>query len=175
VKVAGKAAGVSTITVTDGLGGSDTYVVTVSAGAAQTSAAKVVGSSSASFAGGASSDGGATFTDTFAAGDDVTIVGTINVEAAHQGLDGAIHVAVLSVTAEGSTLAYLDEDGNFAEWNPAAGLPGAYIVAEPLGSTYNVTVFSGELAAGTHRVALAYTTENGDLVYAPKAIVITVE
>ena len=58
-------------------------------------------------------------------------------------------------------------------WDPA-GLPGAHIVAEPLAASYDVTIYSGTFAAGTYRIALAYTNANGDLVYTGKAIVVTV-
>jgi len=174
VTVTGKAAGVASVSVTDELGGSDSFNVTVSAGATQPAASKVVGASDASFSSGASADGGDSYAETFTTGDDVTLVGTVNVDPVHQGLDGAIHVAVLSVVDGTTSLVYLDEDSVFVEWDITAGLPGAHIVAEPLAASYSVTIFDGTLAAGSHRVALAYTTENGDLIYAPKALIIEV-
>ena len=176
VTVTGVAAGAATITLTDALGGTDTFVATVSAPAAipaAVKAAKGATRTGASFLTGATADGGNTFADTFTTADDVTIVGTVNVDAVDQGLDGAIHVAIKSDNADGVTLSYLDEDSVFMTWDPA-GLPGAHIVAEPLAASYNVTIYSGTFAAGTYRIALAYTNENGDIVYTGKAIVVTV-
>jgi len=175
IMVTGKAVGNVTVTVTDELNATDTFSVDVAAGAAQTAAEKVVGAEGASFSAGASSDGGESYADEFTAGDSITMVATINVDPDHQGLDGAVHVAILAVAADGKTsLSYLDEDSVFVEWDTSAGLPGAHIVAEPLAETYSVTVFDGPVAAGTYRVAVAYTTEDGDLVYAPKALIIEV-
>ena len=177
VTVEGVAAGAATITVTDALGASDTYAVTVSVGATIPNAVNAVkgadGRTGASFLTGASSDGGATYTDTFTTADDITIVATVNVDAVDQGLNGAIHVAIKSDNTDGVSLSYLDEDSVFMTWDPA-GLPGAHIVAEPLAASYNVTIYSGTFAAGTYRIALAYTNENDDIVYTGKAIEITV-
>jgi hypothetical protein len=179
VTVTGVATGNAIITVTDELGGSDTYVVTVSAGAAQPAAEKATktisgAASTATFTGGASSDGGATYADTFTTADDITLVGTVNVAAADQGLDGEIHVAILSKSGGKATLTYLDEDGSPMPWDQTIPGLGAHIVAEPLGSTYNVVIYSGTLPAGEYRVALAYSTEAGELVFTTKAMVITV-
>jgi hypothetical protein len=174
VVVKGVAAGAATITVTDHLGATDSFVATVVAGAAQPEAAKVVGGADdVSFSGGASSDNGVTFGTEFTTSDVVTVVVTANIAEEDQGKAGAVHVAVQSKTADGNTITYLDEDGVFQTWD-LKGLPGAAIVTESFGASHDVTVYSGTMAAGTHRIAVAYTTEDGKLIYAPKAVVITV-
>ena len=179
VKVTGKSAGVATITVTDDLGQTGTYVVTVSVGGDQPAAEKVVGAGDASFSAGVSADGGDTFSDEFTAGDNVSMVATIDIDPIHQGLDGALHAAILSQPTDGATsLTYLAEDGTYVPFDLAKELPGAFETAEPLGASYSVEVFSGEVQAGKYRVALAYTATDADgkliLVYAPKAIIIEV-
>jgi hypothetical protein len=180
VTVLGKKAGNATITVTDGLGATDTYVVVVSDAIAQPDAEKAAKSAdgsttTATFKAGASSDGGATYATEFTTADDVTLVGTVNVAAADQGKDGEVHIAVLSKLDNGtSVLAYMDEDGTPQTWDGTVAGLGANVVATPLADTYNLTIFSGTLGAGTHRVALAYSTEDGDIVYSGKAMVITV-
>jgi hypothetical protein len=177
VTVTAKKAGNATITVTDGLGATDSYVVTVSAGATQPDATKgaIPSSSTATFKSGASSDGGTSYATEFTTADDVTLVGTVNIAAADQGKDGEIYVAVLSKFDSGSTvLAYIDEAGNPQTWDQTIAGLGSHIVAAPLGASYNVIIHSGTLAAGTYRVALAYSTEDGDFVYTDKAMVITV-
>jgi len=179
VKVTGKSAGVATITVTDDLGQTGTYVVTVSVGGAKPVAEKVVGAGDASFSAGVSADGGDTFSDEFTAGDNVSMVATIDIDPIHQGLDGAIHAAILSQPTDGATsLTYLAEDGTYVPFDLAKELPGAFETAEPLGASYSVEVFSGAVQAGKYRVALAYTATDADgkliLVYAPKAIIIEV-
>jgi hypothetical protein len=178
VKVTGKSTGTAIITLTDALGNSDTYSVDVTAGTAQpeAKAAKGIGGSAgdATFSGGASSDGGATFADTFSTTDDVTIVGTVNVGTTDQGVNGEIHVVILSITDAGAQLAYLDEDGGYPAWDQTVEGLGAHIVATPLAASYSVTVFAGNLLAGTHRVALAYSTADGKLVFTGKAVSITV-
>ena len=179
VKVTGKSAGVATITVTDDLGQTGTYVVTVSVGGDQPAAEKVVGAGDASFSAGVSADGGDTFSDEFTAGDNVSMVATIDIDPIHQGLDGALHAAILSRPTDGTTsLTYLAEDGTYVPFDLAKELPGAFETAEPLGASYSVEVFSGAVQAGKYRVALAYTATDADgkliLVYAPKAIIIEV-
>jgi len=177
VTVTGKKAGNATITVTDGLNATDTYVVTVGTGATQPNATKgaVPASSTATFTSGASSDGGTSYATEFTTADDVTLVGTVNIAVADQGKDGEIYVAVLSKFDSGSTvLAYIDEAGNPQTWDQTIAGLGSHIVAAPLGASYNVIIYSGTLTAGTYRVALAYSTEDGHFVYTDKAMVITV-
>ena len=180
VTVLGKKTGNATITVTDGLGATDTYVVTVSDAIAQPDAEKAAktadgSTTTATFKAGASSDGGATYATEFTTADDVTLVGTVNVDAADQGKDGEVYIAILSKLDNGSSiLAYMDETGSPQTWDGTVAGLGANVVATPLADTYNLTIFSGTLGAGTHRVALAYSTEDGDIVYSGKAMVITV-
>lgn len=178
VTVTGKSVGNVTITVTDGLGATDSFVATVAAGTAQPAAEKATkklggGTSAASFTAGASSDGGTTFGTEFTTADDVTIVAGVNVDPADQGSNGGVHVALLSVTDAGTEFSFLNEDGNFETWNTSE-LPGIHIDAQPLGASYTVTIFSGNLAAGTYRIALAYSVEGGDVVFTGKAVTITV-
>jgi hypothetical protein len=171
------AAGNAIITVKDTLDDPEEVEVVVSAGAAQPAVSKVKGdpNTTATFGAGVSKDGGDTFTEDLVAGDEVTIVGTINVDEDDQGVDGAVYVAILSQPASGgSTLSYLNEEGVPEAWDGTVSGLGAHIVAEPLGDTYYVTVFSGALAEGKYRVALAYATEDGKLIYAPKAVIIEV-
>jgi hypothetical protein len=176
--VSGVAAGATTVTVTDELGAEVAVAVTVSAGAAQPTAAKVVGADDAAFSAGATSDGGDTYAETFTAGDMVDVLASIDVDPAHQGLAGAIHVGVLVKLDDGTnSLNYLDENGDLQPWDPA-GLPGALLESDALEASYSLNVWSGEVAAGTYRFAVAYTAIDGDdlvLVYAPKAVIFTVE
>jgi len=177
VTVTGKTTGNATITVTDGLGATDTYVVTVSTGATQPEAVKgaVPSSSTATFKSGASTNGGTSYATEFTTADDVTLVGTVNIAAEDQGKDGEIYIAVLSKFDSGSTvLAYIDEAGHPQTWDQTIAGLGSNIVAAPLGASYNVIIHSGTLAAGTYRVALAYSTSDGTFVYTDKAMVITV-
>ena len=82
---------------------------------------------------------------------------------------------VSAVTGAGVSIFSLDVDGNADDWDGSLEDIAANIVATPLGATYTVTIVSDEmLAAGTYRVALAYSTEGGKLVYTAKAMVITV-
>ena len=177
--VTGVAVGSANVTVTDELGGTDVVVVTVSPGATQPAAPKTItlsgASTAATFTGGATADGGDTYATEFTTGDDVTLLGTVNVDPADVGEDGEILVIVRSTDTGGAqTWAYLDVDSNYAALDPTdLGSLGAHIVATPLGSTYNITIFSGALAAGTHRVALGYSVGN-EIVYAGKALQITV-
>jgi hypothetical protein len=173
--VKGTGVGDAVITVTDGLDQSDTVAVTVTQTTAQPVSEKVKASdgstTAATFSSGASSDGGETFAETFTTADNVTVVGTINVDPADQGTDGEVLVAILGQ----GVLTYLDTDGNVMSWDGSIAGLGAHIVATPLGDVYNITVFNGDtLAAGKYRVALAYSTADGKLIYAPKAIIFTV-
>jgi hypothetical protein len=176
VTVTGKAAGNATITVTDELGGSDTYVVTVSAGATQPEPGKTTktltgGTSAATFSGGASKDGGATYTSEITTADDVTIVATINVDPADQGSEGAIHALVLSPVG----FLTLEEDGSWVPWDGTIAGIATYSEESSLGAVYYVPLYDGELAAaGKWRFAVAYTTEDGKLVFNTKVADLTV-
>jgi hypothetical protein len=178
--ITGKAVGSAIVTVVDQLGGpADTVSVTVSQGAVQPAAEKGAktsdgSSTTATFLSGASDDGGDSFATEFSATDDVTLVATVNVDSGDQGTDGEIHVAIRSITDDGVSFGFLNEDGLIEAWDLTLPGLGAAVVATPLGDTYNITVFKGNLAAGTHRLALAYSTEDGKLVYTGKAIVITI-
>lgn len=127
--------------------------------------------SNASFESGASSDGGATTGTDFKSNENVTIVGTISIDPDDQGLPGEIFVALLSSNNDGVTFSYLNEDGNYVAWDQTIPGLGAHITTDSLNETYYVTISSGSLAAGTYRVALAYS-QGSKLVYAPKAIVV---
>jgi hypothetical protein len=172
--VNGVAAGVANVTVTDELGATDVVVVTVSAGAtvpaAVNSAKGLNGRTGVTFSAGATSDGGSTYGTTFTVDDEVTIIGVIGVDSTDVGSAGATHVAA---RLEGNVFVYLDEDGNFADWD-TSGLPGANLVTDSLAASYTVTIVDGQkLPAGTHRFALAYST-GSEVIYTGKAIVITI-
>jgi hypothetical protein len=178
VTVTGKAAGNATITVTDGLGATDTYVVSVSQGAAEPAAVKAAKASdgsttSASFTGGATSDGGTSFATEFTTSDTVTLVGTVNIDAADQGEAGAIYVALSKKTSSGTENFYMDESTTAQPWDLTVANLGEHIVAESLAASYDVQIHNGTLAAGEYRVALAYSV-GGKLIYTGKAMVITV-
>jgi len=172
--ITGVAAGAANVTVTDELGATDVVAVTVSAGAAIPDAekgAKGVGDrTGVTFSAGATSDGGFTYGTTFTVDDEVSIIAVIGVDSTDVGSAGATHVAA---KLEGNVFVYLDEDGNFADWD-TSGLPGANIVTDSLEASYTVTVVDGQkLPAGEHRFALAYST-GGEVIYTGKAIVITI-
>lgn len=174
VTVTGVSAGGATITVIDSLLAEveiDVDVTALDLPDAEKGAKPKT--SAATFSAGASSDGGATFGTTFTTADDVTIAAVINVDPADQGTAGALHAAVKGDNADGVTFTFLNEDGDFETWDLAV-LPGAFQESTSLGSTYTATIFSGQLLAGTYRIALAYTTDGGKLVYTGKAIVITI-
>jgi hypothetical protein len=176
VTVTGKAAGNATVTVTDELGGSDTYVVTVSAGATQPEPGKTTktidgSTSDATFSGGASLDGGATYTSEITTADDVSIMATINVDPADQGSAGAIHALVLSPAG----FLTLEEDGSWVPWDGTLGGIATYSEETALGDVYYVPLYNGTIAApGKWRFAVAYTTEDGKLVFNTKVAHITV-
>jgi hypothetical protein len=176
VTVTGKAAGNATVTVTDELGGSDTYVVTVSAGATQPEPGKTTktidgSTSDATFSGGASLDGGATYTSEITTADDVSIMATINVDPADQGSAGAIHALVLSPAG----FLTLEEDGSWVPWDGTLGGIATYSEETALGDVYYVPLYNGTIAApGKWRFAVAYTTEDGKLVFNTKVANLTV-
>jgi hypothetical protein len=176
VTVTGKAAGNATITVTDELGGSDTYVVAVSAGATQPEPGKSTktldgSTSDATFSGGASLDGGATYVSEITTADDVTIMATINVDPADQGSAGAIHALVLSPVG----FLTLEEDGSWVPWDGTIAGIATYSDEASLSAVYYVPLYDGEIAtAGKWRFAVAYTTEDGKLVFNTKVADLTV-
>jgi hypothetical protein len=177
ITVTGVAAGAATVTVTDSLGATAAIAVTVTA--AELTEAKAGKSLSGEdlptgtdFKAGASSDGGATQATEFTTEDDVELVATVTVGDDIVGEAGAIHIALMSKTDDGTTFSYLDEDGKWAEWD-ITGLPGVHIDAEELEASYSVSIYSGKFAAGTYRIALAYSS-GGEVYYTGKAITITV-
>lgn len=180
VTVTGVGVGVATITVTDDLGATDTFDVTVATGGTQPASTKAAtaldgSTTAATFTGGGSSDGGTTFGTEFTTADSVTLIGTVNVDPADQGSDGEVHVLVAAVVDGAATFFSLDEDGNGVDWDLTIEGLAANVVATPLGASYTVTIVSNEmLEAGTYRVALAYSTDAGKLVYSANVMVITI-
>jgi hypothetical protein len=175
--VTGHAAGSTTIVVEDELGGTADVVVTVSAGAEQSPSLKTSKTASgatttASFTGGVTIDGGDTFATEFTAGDEGTVVGTVNIDPDHVGLDGEIHVAIKSNDASGVSFSYVDEDGQFADWDLTIPGLGPILVGEPLAATHTFSFETGAMAAGTYNIYYAYSA-GGELVYT-KALTITV-
>ena len=102
--ITGVSVGSATITVSDELGNTDTIAVeVVAAGAApDLSAVSTGGETSATISGGVTVDGGVTYSEdgVVAAGDDISILFTINVESDHVGEEGDIYVAVLDVETD---------------------------------------------------------------------------
>ncbi len=177
ITVTGVAAGAAVITVKDSLGATDAVAVTVTA-AAQTAAkaGKALDGSDlpagTAFSAGASADGGATQATEFTTADTVEIVATVEVGTDIQGEAGAIHVALMTKSGSDTSFSFLNEDGNYETWD-ISGLPGVHIDAEALAASYNISLYSGELAAGTYRFALAYSS-GGNVYYTGKAITLTV-
>lgn len=177
ITVTGVAAGAATITVTDALGATDAVAVTVTA-AAQTAgkAGKALDGSAlptgTAFAAGASKDGGATQATEFTTADTVEIVATVTVGTDFVGKAGGIHVALATIDGSDKTFSFLNEDSNYETWD-ISGLPGVHIDAEALAATYNISLYSGKLAAGTYRFALAYSS-GGNVYFTGKAIQLTV-
>jgi hypothetical protein len=177
VTVTGVAAGAATVTVTDELGATDAVAVTVSAAEqAAAKAGKALDGSDlpegTAFSAGASADGGVTQATEFTTADTVEIVATVEVGTDIQGEAGAIHVALMTKSGSDTSFAFLNEDGNYETWD-ISGLPGVHIDAEELAASYSISLYSGELAAGTYRFALAYSS-GGNVYYTGKAITITV-
>jgi len=177
ITVTGVTAGAATITVTDSLGATASFAVTVTeAELTEAKAGKTLSGddlpTGTAFTAGASSDGGATQGTEFTTADDVEIVATVTVGDDIVGEAGAIHVALMAKTDDGTTFSYLDEDGKWADWD-ITGLPGVHIDAEELAASYNVSIYSGKFTAGTYRIALAYSSD-GEVYYTGKAVTITV-
>jgi hypothetical protein len=177
VIISGVAAGAANITVTDALGATDLIAVTVTASAAQTTSTKLSANvGNASFAGGASKDGGATYATSFAAGTDtVTIVATVNIDPVDVGKAGEVVVVVLSVQGGVTSWSYMNADSTFSVWDGKIASLGAAIDAAAFGTVHNVTVHNGTLAAGTYRVAVGYYIDGGAIKYTTKATNITVQ
>jgi hypothetical protein len=177
ITVTGVAAGAAVITVKDSLGATDAVAVTVTA-AAQTAgkAGKALDGSAlptgTAFAAGASKDGGATQATEFTTADTVEIVATVTVGTDFVGEAGGIHVALATIDGSDKSFSFLNEDGNYEAWD-ISGLPGVHIDAEALAASYNISLYSGKLAAGTYRFALAYSS-GGNVYFTGKAIQITV-
>jgi hypothetical protein len=176
VSVEGKAAGAATITVTDALGATDTYVVTVKAGAAEPAQGKATkasdgSTSAATFTGGATIDGGTTYTDAITTADEVIINATINVDPEDVGEAGGIHAVVLSPAG----LLMLESDGSWVPWDGVIAHVATYLEVDALAATYSVPLYNGAIAtAGKWRFAVVYSTDTGKLVYTTKAAMITV-
>jgi hypothetical protein len=176
VTAKGVAAGAATITVTDALGATSTYVVTVSAGAAEPEQGKGTkasdgSESAATFTGGATTDGGTTYTDAITTADEVIINATINVDPEDVGEEGGIHALVLSPAG----FLMLESDGSWVPWDGKISSVATYLEAEELAATYSVPLYNGTIAtAGKWRFAVIYSTADGKLVYTTKAAVITV-
>jgi hypothetical protein len=179
VSVEGVAEGVATITVTDALGATASYKVTVEAGAAQPAQAKATkasdgSTSTATFTGGATTDGGATYTNTLTSADDVIVNATVNVDADDVGKEGGIHAVALTPLG----LLMLEEDGSWTPWDGQLTTIATYEAAEELAASYSVPLYDGKLPAGKWRFAVIYSTivkgKVEKLVYTTKAAVISV-
>jgi hypothetical protein len=133
-------------------------------------------STEASFSSGASADGGDTTKSVFSTDEEVVMQGTINIDPADQGMVGEIYVALLTRAPDGKvSVSFMNTDSAYEAWDLKVKNLGAHITTDSLESSYNITIHSGTLVAGHHRVALAYSTADGKLVYAPKALEVTAE
>lgn len=128
----------------------------------------------ASFTSGASVEGEDVPRTSFDTSEEVTIVGTINIDPSDQGSAGEVHVVLLSVNTAGVDFSFMNSEGNFENWDLTIPGLGAYVTTDSLKASYTVIISQGTLLAGTYRVALAYS-KGAELIYAPKAIVITVQ
>jgi hypothetical protein len=179
VVVTGVGVGTAKITVMDELGASDTVDVTVTAAPAPTEITKVEklggGTTAAKFSAAASADGGATFSEAYAAGENVTVAVTVDVDPVDEGKDGIVVVAIKAAPAGGPvSFAYLDTDGNWKPWDlTVEGLGGA-VVAEPLADVHNVSFDTGSLQAGLYKVYFGYMADGEALIYTGKAFKIQV-
>jgi hypothetical protein len=180
VTVNGKAVGVATITVTDALGATSQYVVTVSAGAAEPEQGKATKSSdgedsAATFTGGASIDGGTTYSSEITTADEVTINATINVDPADVGKKGGIHAVALTPVG----LLMLNADGTWEVWDGEIASIATYQEEAKLAASYKVPLYSGAITAGKWRFAVIYSTivdgKVEKLVYTTKAALLTVK
>ena len=178
--IRGVADGVATITVTDALGQTASVVTTVATSMATpmeyTSIQKLDGSdTTAKFEAGASVDGGETYADTFTAGDDLTVVGTITPDATDVGKDGELYVGLKSNIEGDVNFYYLDVDGNWQVWDLTPAGLGAEEVVTPLAATHTVSFDTGPLDAGTYKVYFGYAADGEALIYTGKALKLTVE
>jgi hypothetical protein len=120
----------------------------------------------ANFGMGAYSDKGTpTFGNNFISGDFVTIIGEVTPDPIDVGINGELFVAFLSVIGGKATFSYINEDGNFASWDTSLGGLGPVEITTPLEANHQITIFEGNLQAGTHKFTLAYKAEGGPLVY----------
>jgi hypothetical protein len=179
VSVEGVAAGAATITVTDALGATSSYVVNVAAGAAEPAQGKATkasdgSESAATFTGGATIDGGTSYTSEITTADEVTINATVNVDPDDVGKEGGIHAVALTPVG----LLMLDSDGTWVKWDGKLTSIATYEEAEELVASYDVPLYSGAITAGKWRFAVIYSTivdgELEKLVYTTKAAVLTV-
>jgi hypothetical protein len=130
------------------------------------------GATTARFGAGATPDDGLTTRSIFAAGEEVLIAGSVTPRIGDAGMPGEIFV----VLSTGTSLTYLDVNGNFINWDGNLnGLQPAF-VKTGLKSVDNFEVFSGSVQSGQYRLFLGYRlTEDGPLHFNTKAFRITVD
>lgn len=134
------------------------------------------GDTDATMSAGAYADNGSpAYTDTFTESDFITIIAQINPDPVDVGKNGDLLVLLLSILGGQVQWSYLNTDGNFESWDLNLATLGAAQEVEPLEESHSITIFEGELQSGRHRMAVGYSTEDGNIVYTAKAINITVE
>lgn len=180
VTVKGVGAGSVTITVTDDLGAEDTFTVdvTVAAVPAKTTLKSDGTTTDAVVSGGISGDGGASFGDTFAVGDTIDIVGTVEPDTADIGEPGVLIVAV----AAGGQLVLVAADGTLVPFDGSTIT--AYEEVETLESSHDINVtetIGGPITlnadlVGTYDFFFGYALTEGDgtIVYNSEPITLTV-
>lgn len=132
-------------------------------------------STDAAISAGAYADNGApTYSNSFTNGDFITIIAEVEPDSADVGTNGELIVVLLSLHGSEAQWSFLNTNGNFESWDLKLSTLGHAQVKEPLEEINTITIFEGELQAGTHRMAVGYQAEGGPLIYTAKAINIIV-
>ena len=107
-------------------------------------------------------EGDSTRRKNFSVGDKVVVEGTIFPDAADVGKPAELFMVLRSNL---NTWSYRDLDGVFQKWSISLkNLEPAYIV-DSLGESESMALYSGELAAGDHRIFIGYMVEGGPLIF----------
>lgn len=133
------------------------------------------GASKAKFKAGAFLDNKGAAKTSLSAGDNVTISATVIPEEDDVGQAGNLYVVMQSKTEDGTSLVQKNEDGLFEKWNGGLKKLKPYISRASLGSSEKLEVFEGTLQAGTHKIFVGYSTQDGTLHFNSVAYRINVE
>lgn len=130
----------------------------------------------AGFSAGAYSDNGTpAYSNSFAPGDFITMIGEVHPDPKDIGKSGDIVVVILSVVGGKQSFSFLNTDGVFESWDLKVNSLGSAVEVDALEDMHAITIFEGTLQAGAHQVALGYIPQGGVLTYTAKAIKITVK